>query len=53
MEIADNGRGFDPERVSGGLGFDNMRERVQRLDGRLHVVSRAGAGTRVSAWVDI
>jgi PAS domain S-box-containing protein len=53
LEIADNGRGFDSARVSGGLGFENMRERAQRLGGRLDVVSSPGAGTRVSAWVDI
>jgi PAS domain S-box-containing protein len=53
LEIVDNGRGFDPAHASGGLGFENMRERAQRLGGRLDVVSSPGAGTRVSASADL
>jgi signal transduction histidine kinase len=53
LEIADNGRGFDPGQVSGGLGYANMRERAQSLGGRLDIVSSPGAGTRVSAFIDL
>ncbi len=53
LEIADDGCGFDPQHVSGGYGLGDMRERVERLGGRLEVSSVPGAGTRTVAWVDL
>jgi len=53
LEIADDGLGFDPERVSGGYGLGDMRERAERLGGRLEISSAPGAGTRIVAWVDL
>lgn len=53
VEVADDGRGFDPaETVSDGhLGLITMRERAEDLGGRLEVRSRRGAGTRVTLRV--
>lgn len=48
LELADNGRGFDPAtagRFNDGLG--NMRERARQAGGRCEIASAAGAGTRV------
>jgi signal transduction histidine kinase len=45
--IEDNGRGFDPERVRGGLGLDSMRARAERIGMHLRTVSRPGDGTAV------
>ncbi|TKC88382.1 histidine kinase [Trinickia terrae] len=46
LAIADNGRGFDIERVQadarGGIGLRNMRERLDTLSGALSLVSQAG-----------
>jgi PAS domain S-box-containing protein len=53
MEISDNGCGFDPQRVSHGLGLHAMQWRIERLGGRLQIVSEPGAGTRVVAWLDL
>lgn len=49
VEIADDGRGFDPAGLGGGghLGLVTMRERAEDLGGRLEVRSRSGGGTRV------
>ena len=45
-EVADDGRGFDPEAPPG-TGLRGMRERVLRLGGDLRVESASGEGTRV------
>jgi NarL family two-component system sensor histidine kinase LiaS len=50
MEVADDGRGFDPASAAGkGLGLRSMRERIEALDGELTVESAPGRGTRVIA----
>lgn len=51
LRIADDGRGFDPSQSNGGMGLDNMRERVARLGGQLSVVSKPGGGTRLEAMI--
>jgi signal transduction histidine kinase/ligand-binding sensor domain-containing protein len=51
FRITDDGVGFDPENpapTSGGHGIGGMRERVQDLGGKLHIISEFGAGTTVS-----
>ncbi len=48
LVVRDDGRGFDPERVTAeGLGLDIMRERAQAIGARLEIDSEAGSGTRV------
>ena len=47
LEVRDDGVGFDPERVHGGLGLRNMRERAFSLGGRLEISGRPGEGTLV------
>jgi len=49
--IADDGRGFDPERVRHGLGLVGMRERVNAMRGELAVDSAPGRGTRIRVRV--
>ncbi len=50
LRIADDGRGFDPSRGSGGgFGLQSMRERLVKLGGRITVDSAPGKGTRVTA----
>jgi len=50
MEIADNGRGFDLASVGGegGIGLESMRERIDRLGGRLSIVSSGVGGMAMS-----
>jgi signal transduction histidine kinase len=47
LEVVDNGTGFDPEAVSGGLGLMNLRNRAEKLNGTFQVMSSAGEGTRL------
>jgi signal transduction histidine kinase len=45
--VADNGRGFDPEATTYGLGLRLMDERVRELGGSLAIDSGDGHGTRL------
>ena len=51
LEVSDNGRGFDLEQVTdrGGIGLSSMRERAERLDGSIKIISKPGEGTRLTA----
>ena len=52
-EVVDDGRGFNPEAVWGGVGLSGMRERVDALGGELEVRSESGKGTHVIAKVPL
>lgn len=52
LEVVDDGRGFDPDQPTEGigkghLGLRAMRERVSLVDGDLQVISAEGGGTTV------
>jgi signal transduction histidine kinase len=47
LDIADNGKGFDPDSASGGNGLLNMRRRAAAVNGSLQIDSTPGCGTRV------
>ena len=49
VSVRDDGHGFDPAEQTEGFGLLGMHERVQLLDGALHVTSSPGAGTTVEA----
>jgi signal transduction histidine kinase len=51
LEVADDGRGFDPTVARGGVGLVGMRERVEELGGEIEVKSRPGEGTEVTVRV--
>jgi signal transduction histidine kinase len=54
LAVSDDGRGFDPARVSGGgygFGLTVMAERVEALGGRLAVQAREEGGTMVEACI--
>jgi signal transduction histidine kinase len=58
FEIQDNGRGFREEDLTikpnaRGLGILGMRERVELLEGKLRVSSRAGKGTLISGELPV
>jgi signal transduction histidine kinase len=48
LRVADNGTGFDVDKVNRGMGLLNMGERVRRLGGELSIESIEGTGTTVS-----
>ena len=49
--VEDNGIGFDPKRITKGIGLDSMRERLAAVNGELEVSSLPSEGTRVIAKV--
>jgi signal transduction histidine kinase len=49
LEVDDDGRGFDVDMTSWGMGLSNLRERVESLGGVLEVESTPGEGTTVRA----
>jgi len=53
--IRDNGRGIDPQVLRAGRdghwGLSGMKERTERIGGKLRVLSRAAAGTEVELSV--
>ena len=51
--ISDDGRGFDDESATGGLGLLGIRERVAILNGSLSVDSAAGRGSRLTVHVPL
>ena len=52
LEVDDDGRGFDPARVTGaGQGLRNLRERAEGLGGRAQIHSTPGQGTRVRVTI--
>ena len=54
LAVEDDGAGFDPARVSGTkLGLIAMRQRAERLGGRMDVHSREGRGTRLTVTLPI
>jgi PAS domain S-box-containing protein len=51
LEVADDGRGFDPGSARAGIGLSAMRERVEELGGEIEVSSKPGNGTEVTVRV--
>ena len=45
--VADEGRGFDPDTATGGMGLENIRRRAERAGGEATIVSTPGSGTTV------
>ena len=51
LVVSDNGVGFDPGVLHGGLGLGGMHDRLQLLGSRLDLESRPGGPTTVTAAV--
>jgi nitrate/nitrite-specific signal transduction histidine kinase len=53
LEVVDNGQGFELGSLGGqgGMGLASMRERVEKLEGSLHIVSKPGQGTRIEVAI--
>ncbi len=46
--VEDDGKGFDPEKVTIGLGISNLKSRVELLKGQVNIDSSTKSGTSVS-----
>jgi signal transduction histidine kinase len=49
LTISDNGKGMDEDSVNReGLGMNDIKERVQLLEGTMNIISSKGTGTTFS-----
>jgi two-component system sensor histidine kinase UhpB len=48
LSISDNGKGFDPKRKKGGIGFSNITNRARLLNGSMEIKAAPGSGCTVS-----
>jgi signal transduction histidine kinase/Tfp pilus assembly protein PilF len=53
MKVADNGRGFDPGRVTSGNGLINMTERAKMLYAKFLLTSAQNQGTQIELVIPI
>lgn len=53
LHYYENGRGFNPLRSAYGNGLTNIDSRVTLLNGRLHIDSAPGKGTKISVEIPI
>ncbi len=53
VTVSDTGVGFDPTIVANSRGMLNMVDRIEALDGTLHIDSGPGRGTRLEAAVPL
>jgi|GEM_PF-6689600 len=51
--VEDNGKGFDPEKISRGNGLANLTQRARLLNGHLEIDTAPGRGTRVKAILPV
>jgi signal transduction histidine kinase len=51
LRIIDDGVGFDPSHVAGGLGLESMRQRVRAVGGFIDISSSPNSGTRIEVRV--
>jgi len=49
----DNGKGFDTKSHNEGIGFKNIKNRIQELSGSFHVDTKANRGTVISLEIPI
>ena len=53
LVITDNGIGFDPQRIEGGVGLASMMKRVTQHGGKLQVDAGPGHGCRLTATIPV
>jgi signal transduction histidine kinase len=53
MIVSDNGKGFDPNIISYGMGIKNMRERAKEIGASIDFQSSPGEGVTVEVIVPI
>ena len=53
MEVHDDGRGFDPQKVqlTLGHGISNMQTRARNVGGDLEITTEPGEGTTIMVWM--
>lgn len=47
LTISDDGIGYDPDKVKGGIGLRNLKKRTSVLNGSLDIISAPGKGAKI------
>jgi len=53
LTIKDDGRGFQEDRITKGLGLNGIRERALMIGGEISIASQPGEGTRTTLTLDL
>ncbi|WP_255155133.1 PAS domain-containing sensor histidine kinase [Ferruginibacter sp. HRS2-29] len=53
LQVKDNGKGFDVHAKKEGIGLENIRRRVQMLNGKVEIISSPGKGCQVNVEVPL
>ncbi len=53
VRCSDNGKGFDPQTLSGGMGLSGMKERSRMLGASIDIRSSAGNGTEIILTIPV
>ena len=53
LTVSDNGRGLESESPQGGIGLQNIRERISHYQGTMHIVSGKEQGTETNIILPI
>lgn len=53
VRCSDNGKGFDPQTLSGGMGLSGMKERTRMLGAVIDIRSAAGSGTEITLTIPL
>ncbi len=48
LSVSDNGKGFDWEEQTSGVGQQNIRSRIAQFDGQMNIISSLNQGTEVN-----
>lgn len=48
LSVSDNGKGFDLEEQTSGVGLQNIRGRIAQFDGQMNIISSLNQGTEVN-----
>ena len=51
--VEDNGKGFDLKQKKEGIGIENIRRRIQFLNGNVSIFSAPGKGCKIEAFIPI
>ncbi len=53
VSVEDNGKGFDTEKKTEGIGLRSIRQRAEAINATVHITSQPGAGTRIKVQANI
>jgi signal transduction histidine kinase len=51
LEINDDGKGFDAQKLRKGIGLANIKNRAELFGGKMEIISDAGEGCLINVMV--